>query len=104
MTEEKEIPWGLVVESDKIYSPKTKRWHEVAECGTHEGVTRLRIAGMAKYITRDPQEMTRVQRGATGKAVDIIAVVFSGATVPEHIGIQRGIGPTMDDTLKEKDE
>jgi len=79
MTEEKEIPWGQVVESDKVYSAKTDRWFTV------EKVTRQRSGVVVKaeelgkpWPPIDPQKMVKVQRGATGKAVDVIIIAFSG--------------------------
>jgi hypothetical protein len=77
--EEKEIPWGLVVESDEIYSAKAGKWFEVAATvETRDGI-KVRAAGMAKFWpAQDPRKTVKVRRGATGSAVDILMVAFSG--------------------------
>lgn len=77
--EEKEIPWGKVVESDQVYSPKAGRWFIIeSTVRTSQGV-KVKAEGVAKYWPpQDPAKMVLVRRGETGKAVDVIEVVFSG--------------------------
>lgn len=76
---EDEIPWGKVVESDSVFSPKAGRWFEIeSTVRTSQGV-KVKAVGVAKYWPpQDPVKLVKVRRGATGKAVDIIEIVFSG--------------------------
>lgn len=79
MTEEREIPWGLVVEGDEVYSTTAGRWFTVAATiETRDGI-KVRAEGVAKsWPPQPPKRMVKVRRGATGNAVDIILVAFSG--------------------------
>lgn len=75
--------WGQVVESDEIHSAKTGRWYEVVSTSTTRTEARIHLAGIAKPLVKPvaetvPPEMIR--RGATGKAVDLFVVAFSGPT------------------------
>ncbi len=84
---ETELPWKLIVESDEIYSPKTRKWYEVRGVVLQkDGRIRVFAKGIPKAFTRDPAETTMVRRGATGKAVDVFQIIFSGQTardIPE---------------------
>jgi hypothetical protein len=88
---EQDTRWGLVVESDEIYSAKTNRWYEVVRSvasldGTTIGIF---IKGQPKPIRKPVGDPVRVRRGATGRAVDMFAVIFSGQTRPEAVGMDQ---------------
>lgn len=79
MQTEKEIRWGLVVESDQIHSAKTGKWYEVERVRLVRGKVEVKVVGVPKPMTpQDPQDMVLVRRGATGDAVDMIDIIFSG--------------------------
>ena len=82
-----EVPtqWGLVVEGDEIYSPKTQRWYEVTGSCSIKGTDKVKIfaRGIARAFERVAREDVTVRRGPTGKAVDVLALVFSAQTMPE---------------------
>lgn len=82
-----EVPtqWGLVVEGDEIYSTKTQKWYEVTGSVTVKGTSRVKIfaRGIPRAFERDAREDVTVRRGPTGKAVDVLALVFSAQTMPE---------------------
>jgi hypothetical protein len=103
-----EVPgatWGMVVESDWIYSKAKNIWYEVTQrVTTTDGRVKVMAKGVARYIVKAPGDPVRLKRGATGKAVDLITIIFSGATVPEAVGMTKAVGPTLDDLEREKDE
>lgn len=73
--------WGQVVESDQLYSAKTRKWYEVVSTSTTRTEARIRLAGISKPLIKPvsetvPPEMIR--RGTTGKVVDLFVVAFSG--------------------------
>ena len=77
--EEKEIRWGLVVESDQIHSARTGKWYEVEQVRLVRGLVVVKVAGVPKPLKpQDPQAMVTVRRGPTGDAVDLIQIIFSG--------------------------
>lgn len=79
MQTEKEIRWGLVVESDQIHSAKTGKWYEVERVRLVRGKVEVKVAGVPKPMTpQDPKHMVLVRRGPTGDAVDLIEIIFSG--------------------------
>lgn len=105
MSEVMDTTWAKVVESDEVYSPKTKVWYEVQQRITlPNGKIKIKAKGVRLYWPpQDPAGSVKVRRGATGRVVDLFEVIFSGATVPETVGITKAIGPTMDDTMKGED-
>lgn len=79
MTEEREIPWGKVVESDEVYSPKANRWFTIESTVKVPQGIKVKAEGVTKYWPpQDPKKMVLVRRGDTGKAVDVIEIIFSG--------------------------
>lgn len=82
-----EIPtrWGLVVESDEIYSDKTGRWYEVTGSCSIKGTDKVKIfaRGVPKAFERKAHDPVTVRRGPTGQAVDVLQLVFSAQTMPE---------------------
>ena len=80
--EDQEIAWGLVVESDQVYSARTDRWYEITQVVTDGSDVKVRMAGISKQIIKSKEEKVRVRRGPTGKAVDVfIEVMYSGPGV-----------------------
>jgi len=74
--EEKEIPWSMVVESDKVYSAKTKKWYEVIHVSNKpNGTTVIRLKGLP-VINPKSDDLVKVQRGKTGEAVDMFVHIF----------------------------
>lgn len=81
--------WGQVVEGDEILSVKTGRWYTVSSTSTSAAGARIRLTGVAKMLTRPVAEEVPAgthRRGATGAAVDLFIVAFSGPTVSERSG------------------
>lgn len=78
--EEKEIPWSMVVESDKVYSSKTKKWYEVIYSANRpNGTTAVRFKGVGNLQCPKSADLVKVQRGQTGVAVDMfIEIICSG--------------------------
>lgn len=76
-----ELAWGLVAESDEIYSAKTGKWYPVTESkaisGNRQKVT---ATGLPKPIIKPAGETVQVRRGVTGEAIDMFRVIFSGET------------------------
>lgn len=75
--------WGQVVESDQLYSSRTRKWYEVSSTSTGNGQARIHLKGVPKPLVKPaaeevPAEM--VKRGGTGKVVDLFIVAFSGPT------------------------
>lgn len=82
--EEKDTQWGLVVEGDQIWSDRTKRWYPVIGSVSIKGTGTVKIfAKGVPAIVKPADGPVRVQRGATGKAVDVISLVFSGQFMPD---------------------
>jgi hypothetical protein len=77
--EEMDLPWGQVAESDEVFSPKAGRWFEVESTrATRDGIV-VKAKGVAKpWPAQDPRKMVKVRRGATGEAVDMFIIAFSG--------------------------
>jgi hypothetical protein len=83
----KPVRWDQVAESDKIQNPATKAWHEVtATVLSKDGaLVKVWVKGQAVALKPRPAAgVVDVQRGATGEAVDLFQVIFSGRTAPEH--------------------
>lgn len=79
---EQEITWGQVVESDEIYSDKTKRWYEVTRAvhsGGTEGKSLINAKGIPRGLKPNSADLVRVRRGPTGNAVDMFASVLWSA-------------------------
>jgi hypothetical protein len=94
---EQTITWGQVVESDHIWSDKTRKWYEVISARALEsGRTRIEAKGLPKSITPESGKTVLVRRGATGQAVDCWNVVWSAQTIPST--------PTAPDRDKEESE
>ena len=89
MSEEINTRWGLVVESDQIYSAKTGKWYPVRQSVGMPDGTHIKVwaTGIPKPIVKALDDPVRVRRGPTGKAVDLFAIVFSGQTKPETVGM-----------------
>lgn len=80
---EGEIPWGQVVESDKIWSGKTRKWYEVISAvALDNDRTRVQAKGLPRSIEPLSTDLVRVQRGATGQTMDMWNVLWSAQTVP----------------------
>lgn len=77
--------WGLVVESDEIYSERTKKWYEVTGSVSIKGTSKVKIfaKGVPKAFEREARDPVTVRRGGTGQAVDVLQLVFSAQTMPE---------------------
>jgi hypothetical protein len=91
------VKWGMVVEGDEIKSVKTGRWYAVQSTSTNRTEARIRLAGVAKMLTRPvsgevPADIHR--RGPTGAAVDLFVVAFSGPNLPVDVP-DRAVGPTL---------
>lgn len=78
MSEEKEIPWGLVVESDQVYSEAKDRWYTIERIERAGGKVKAKAEGVPTSWLVRPAKPVRVKRGATGQAVDVLQIVFSG--------------------------
>lgn len=79
---EQEITWGQVVESDEIYSDKTKRWYEVTRAvhsGGTEGKSLINAKGIPRGLKPNSADPVKVRRGPTGNAVDMFASVLWSA-------------------------
>lgn len=78
---EQEIPWGLVVESDHVYSQAHDRWYEVISTerlldGVHAVI---QMPSGPVQFTQPHNKEVLVRRGDTGKAVDVfIEIIRSG--------------------------
>lgn len=81
-----EIPtWDMVVESDRIYFAKTKRWYTVAQTVlSPDGSTvTIYVEGQAAPAHRRAKDRPDDhRRGATGRVVDMFQVIFSGTFNP----------------------
>lgn len=77
--------WGLVVESDEIYSERTKKWYEVTGSVSIKGTSKVKIfaKGVPRAFEREARDPVTVRRGPTGEAVDVLQLVFSAQTMPE---------------------
>lgn len=85
-SQEKDITWGLVVEGDEIWSPKTRKWYPVSGSVSIKGTDTVKvfIGGRQAGPPKNAKDPVRVRRGPTGEAVDVIQLVFSGQTMPEE--------------------
>lgn len=74
--------WGMVVESDHVWSDKTCKWYPVRETVLlPDGVTvKIWFDGITKAVQRPASGQVKVRRGETGRVVDMFAVLFSGPT------------------------
>jgi hypothetical protein len=81
---EQEIRWDQVVESDQIYSARTRKWYPVISSGPSkkEGRVRIQATGLPESITPPAAGMVRVKRGPTGQAVDMWNIAWSMQTIP----------------------
>jgi hypothetical protein len=81
-----EIPtWDMVVESDQIYFAKTKRWYEITQTVLSlDGTTvSIYVKGQERPAQRPAKgRPDDHRRGATGRAVDLFQVIFSGTFNP----------------------
>lgn len=79
MTEERDLPWGQVAESDEVFSTNRNRWYEVESTkATRDGIV-IKAKGVAKpWPAQNPRKTVKVRRGATGEAVDMFIIAFSG--------------------------
>jgi hypothetical protein len=82
--EEQPLTWGEVVESDEIYSAKTRKWYPVRmTVRSPDGRTvTVEAIGIPRF-TKPAGDPVRVRRGPTGRAVDVVTVIFSGPTSRE---------------------
>lgn len=85
---EKTIPWGLVVESDEIWSERTERWYVVSGSVRIKDTDTVKvfIGGRQAGPPKPIKEMVLVRRGPTGDAVDVLQLIFSGQTMPDTEG------------------
>ena len=82
-TVESERTWAEVVESDQIWSDKTKKWYPViSSVALPDGRMRIQAKGLPKSIAPAGAGTVRVRRGPTGQAVDMWTVVWSAQTIP----------------------
>lgn len=82
MKQEKPIPWGLVVESDEVYSERTGRWYRVDKTVRMGARVKVWAAGQGKaWPLMEARDKVLVRRGPTGDAVDMIQIIFSGETL-----------------------
>lgn len=80
---ESERTWAEVVESDQIWSDKTRKWYEViSSVALPDGRMRIQAKGLPKSITPAGAKPVRVRRGPTGQTVDTWNVVWSAQTIP----------------------
>jgi hypothetical protein len=93
MADEVDTTWGRVVESDEVYSKAADRWFPVVSVALNAGKVRVRLEGRSKLIEMDPLAAVRVRRGATGKVVDMFAILFSGPTAIEKGGEDASADP-----------
>lgn len=77
------LVWGQVVESDKIWSDKTRKWYEVISSVAVGDRMRIQAKGLPKPINPLASANVRVQRGATGQTMDMWNVVWSAQTIPD---------------------
>ena len=83
---EREIPWSALVEGDQLKSIKNGKFYEVERVHQERhparaGQYRIKLAGIDKVVFRptEAEPAAIVQRGETGKAVDVwIEVLSSG--------------------------
>lgn len=109
MVDEINTTWGLVVESDEIYSAKTGRWYPVRGSVAMPDGTHVKIfaKGLPRPIIKPVGDPVRVRRGPTGKAVDMFAVIFSGQIRPDAVGMNRAssmITDRVDEQIEGSDE
>lgn len=89
-----EITWGQVVEGDRLYRMPNGApaqpgrpgvWMEVVGAGALPGgQCKIHVKGIGRPIQPTASKPVRVQRGATGKAVDALgSVLWSGRTAVE---------------------
>lgn len=82
--QEQDTQWGLVVEGDQIWSDRTKKWYAVISSVSIKGTGSVKIfAKGVPAITKPADGPVRVRRGPTGKAVDVLLLVFSGPVMPD---------------------
>jgi hypothetical protein len=74
--------WSMVVESDEVYSPTTKRWYAIESRVTlADGRVKVKAEGVARFWPpQDASKPVRIRRGPTGQAVDVFQIIFSGPT------------------------
>jgi hypothetical protein len=74
------ITWAEVVESDEIYSAKTKKWYPViSSARLATGKMRITAKGLPKAVDMPLGDPVTVRRGATGQAVDLLnTILWSG--------------------------
>jgi hypothetical protein len=76
------VTWFQVVESDQIWSDKTKKWYEVISSVPVGDRMRIQAKGLPKTINPLASADVRVRRGATGQTMDMWNVVWSAQTIP----------------------
>ena len=80
---ETELRWNQVVESDQIWSDKTRKWYQViSSVALPDGRMRIQAKGLPKSIAPAGAGTVRVRRGPTGQTVDMWNVVWSAQTIP----------------------
>lgn len=74
------ITWAEVVESDEIYSAKTRKYYPViSSCRLATGKMRVTAKGLPKAVDMELDATVTVRRGATGQAVDLLnTILWSG--------------------------
>jgi hypothetical protein len=103
--EEQDRKWGEVVEGDEILSVKTNRWYEVSRSVTDgKGNIKVNIKGAPKPIIRPVGEMTKIRRGVSGEAVDILEVLWSAQTRPTETPASSEVGPMLTDKVDDDGE
>ncbi len=71
--------WRHVVESDEVFSERTKKFYPVVQVSSSAAGVRVFMKGIPKAVMRKPDDPVTVRRGATGKAVDVfLDVLYSG--------------------------
>ena len=80
---EQTTTWGQVVESDQIWSDKTRKWYEVISSVLVGDRMRIQAKGLPKAINPLASADVRVRRGATGQTMDMWNVVWSAQTIPD---------------------
>jgi hypothetical protein len=74
-----ETTWRLVVESDEVWSEKTRKFYPVTQVSLGPAGVRVHMKGIPKAIMRKPGDPVTIRRGATGRAVDVLVdVLYSG--------------------------
>jgi hypothetical protein len=98
------MKWADVVESDRIRVGQ--RWFVVqSQAPTTNDRVHVRakseVTGEVGNFKRPAGDDVECERGATGDAVDLFKVIFSGPTRPVEI-ITKGVGPMLGE--REEDE